>query len=120
MNNDELKTEMVELTKFLEGTDQKYILEKENSRMEAFVNYVTGFEIEITSWEGKFKLSQDKNKKDQAAAKDTLTTNYTKATPSYLDLIYANHIKKARAYSAHYQNLNRHNYHYSLVTTPNS
>ena len=94
LSHEELKMEMVELTSFLEGNDQNYILEKQDSRMEAFVNYVTGFELEIIAWEGKFKLSQDKNKKDQTAAKDALKTNYTKVTPNYLDSIYANHIKK--------------------------
>ncbi|MFD2827264.1 FMN-binding negative transcriptional regulator [Leeuwenhoekiella polynyae] len=94
LSNDELKMEMIELTKFLEGSDQKYILEKEDPRMEAFVNYVTGFELEITAWEGKFKLSQDKNKKDQTAAKQALTTNYTDVIPIYLDSVYTNHIKK--------------------------
>lgn len=94
LSNDQLKTEMVKLTQFLEGSEQKYRLDKEDARMEAFVNYVTGFEIEITAWEGKFKLSQDKNKKDQAAAKAALTTNYATVTPGYLNAIYSNHVKK--------------------------
>ena len=94
LNAEELKDAMVELTSFLEGDAQRYILEKENSRMEAFVNYVTGFELKITAWEGKFKLSQDKNKKDQAQAKEALLQNYSPVMPSYLEKIYSSHVTK--------------------------
>ncbi|MFI8379293.1 FMN-binding negative transcriptional regulator [Leeuwenhoekiella sp. NPDC079379] len=94
-NNDELKNAMVELTHTLEGDQQQFTLNKDDSRMEAFVNYVTGFEIEITSWEGKFKLSQDKLKKDQEKAKSALKSNYSAIMNDYVDLIYKKHITKS-------------------------
>jgi transcriptional regulator len=36
--------------------------------MEAALDYIIGFRIEITSWEGKYKISQDKKKEDQKRA----------------------------------------------------
>ena len=94
LNHEELKTAMVNLTQFLEGKSQNYTLEKDNSRMEAFVNYVTGFEIEIIAWEGKFKLSQDKKYKDQQQAKTALANNYADVMMNYLETIYLNHSTK--------------------------
>jgi len=41
----------------------------DNPRMDGAINYVKGFEIEITHWEGKFRRSQDKKKSDIANAK---------------------------------------------------
>ena len=93
-NIDELKNTMVELTHTLEGDQQRFILDKDDSRMEAFVNYVTGFEIEITNWEGKFKLSQDKLKKDQEKAKFALKNNYSAIMSDYIDFVYEKHISK--------------------------
>lgn len=69
---DEAKDTMIAMTKFLEGKEQKFVLEKENTRMQHSVNYIQAFDITITDWEGKFKLSQDKNEQDQLNAKEEL------------------------------------------------
>ncbi len=66
------KDTMIAMTAFLEGDDPKFVLTKDNKRMDAAVHYIKAFSIEITKWEGKFKLSQDKNKKDQELAKQAL------------------------------------------------
>ncbi|MGJ8666833.1 MAG: FMN-binding negative transcriptional regulator [Patiriisocius sp.] len=66
------KETMIAMTNFLEQPEQAYRLEKENPRMEAAVKYIQAFDIEITNWEGKFKLSQDKNAQDQENAKQQL------------------------------------------------
>lgn len=66
------KDTMVAMTAFLEGEDPKFVLEKENTRMQRSVNYIQAFDITITEWEGKFKLSQDKNEQDQENAKQEL------------------------------------------------
>ena len=94
LTNEELKSEMVALTSFLEGKEQRYRLEQTDPRVETFVNYVTGFELQITAWEGKFKLSQDKNSSDQEQAKQALTNNYANLTEDYLTAIYSRHITK--------------------------
>lgn len=83
------KETMIAMTHFLEGEEQKYILEKDNPRMDAAVNYIQAFEIEITQWEGKFKLSQDKVKKDQLNAKEALKENAKKNVDGFIDFIYS-------------------------------
>lgn len=71
-NKSALKESLITMTEFLEAPDQKYILEPDNPRMERNLDYIKMFEIEITHWEGKFKLSQDKKPKDTELAKDEL------------------------------------------------
>lgn len=77
------------MTEFLEGKEQKYILEPNNKRMEGAVNYIQAFEIEITYWEGKFKLSQDKIKQDQLNAKEALKENAKKGRDGFVEEIYS-------------------------------
>lgn len=67
-----LKESLIIMTEFLEQPDHKYVLEADNPRMYANLDYIKMFEITITHWEGKFKLSQDKNKRDIEAAKQEL------------------------------------------------
>lgn len=69
---DLVKKTMVAMTQFLEHPNHSYVLKIDNPKMEQFVNYVVGFEIEITHWEGKFKLSQNKSQEEQAQAKAAL------------------------------------------------
>jgi len=67
-----LKESLIIMTEFLEQPDHKYVLEANNPRMDANLDYIKMFEITITHWEGKFKLSQDKIKRDTEAAKQEL------------------------------------------------
>ena len=71
-NKDALKESLIIMTEFLEQPDHKYVLEANNPRMDANLDYIKMFEITISHWEGKFKLSQDKIKRDIEAAKQEL------------------------------------------------
>lgn len=71
-SKDALKESLIVMTEFLEQPDHKYVLEANNPRMDANLDYIKMFEITITHWEGKFKLSQDKMKRDTEAAKQEL------------------------------------------------
>lgn len=82
------KQTMVEMTEFLEGKDQKFVLKQDDSRMERFVHYIQAFEIEITNWEGKFKLSQDKNAQDYENAKQELKNKSGKDNSEFIEKIY--------------------------------
>lgn len=86
-----VKNTIVKMTSFLEGEDPKYVLEQDDPRMESLVDYIVGFEIEITHWEGKFKFSQDKLKKDQGIAKQVLINSQKKDVSAFVDYIYENH-----------------------------
>lgn len=85
---EEAKNTMIAMTQFLEGKEQKYILSPDNKRMDGAVNYIQAFEIEITHWEGKFKLSQDKTEQDQLHAKEALKKNAKRDRDGFVDGIY--------------------------------
>ena len=83
-----IKQSMIEMTTFLETPDHKYILEPDNPRMAQFINYVRGFEIDITHWEGKFKLSQDKKPSDIESAKTELIRANQESIKTFLDEVF--------------------------------
>lgn len=89
INNPEaVKKTLIDMTSFLEGAEQKYILQPDNPRMDALLNYIHTFEIEITHWEGKFKLSQDKNPQDFENAKEELKRNAMRNVSEFIEGIY--------------------------------
>ncbi|HAT69343.1 MAG TPA: transcriptional regulator, partial [Flavobacteriaceae bacterium] len=57
-NANEVKESIVNMTAQLEGLEQKFVLDKNDVRMERLIDFIEGFEVDITSWEGKFKISQ--------------------------------------------------------------
>ncbi|MBX2827314.1 MAG: FMN-binding negative transcriptional regulator [Flavobacteriaceae bacterium] len=83
------KDTMIAMTEFLEGDNPKFILEKDNTRMEAAVHYIQAFDIIITNWEGKFKLSQDKNKRDQQLAKQALIEKSRDNALDFIEEMYS-------------------------------
>ena len=87
-NPERAKETMIEMTRFLEGKEQNFILEKDNAKMGHFVNYIQAFEIEISNWEGKFKLSQDKSETDIENAKQQLKNNSAENKGKFIDDMY--------------------------------
>ncbi|MRT16447.1 FMN-binding negative transcriptional regulator [Vitellibacter sp. q18] len=83
-----VKQTMVEMTDFLESEAQNFILKKDDPRMERLIDYIQAFEIEITNWEGKFKLSQDKNSQDFENAKEELKRNSKNDVSKFIEEIY--------------------------------
>jgi transcriptional regulator len=83
-----LKQSLITMTEFLETPDHKYVLEPDNPRLDRNLNYIEMFEIEITSWEGKFKLSQDKKPKDTESAKTELIRANQKSIKQFLDTLF--------------------------------
>lgn len=86
---EEAKDTMIAMTEFLEGKEQKFVLEKGNRGMRNSINYIQAFEINITDWEGKFKLSQDKKQQDQVNAKQELINKSRKDITGFIDEIYS-------------------------------
>ena len=76
------------MTEFLEAPDHKYVLEPDNPRLDRNLNYIEMFEITITEWEGKFKLSQDKKPKDTALARTELIKANQESIKQFLDTIF--------------------------------
>lgn len=87
-SKDDLKDSLVTMTEFLEAPDHKYVLDKDNTRMEGAIDYIKMFEITITNWEGKFKLSQDKKKSDMEGAKKELIRANQVSTEGFLDKVF--------------------------------
>ncbi len=83
-----IKKTMIDMTAFLEGQAQKFILKNDDPRMDRLINYIQAFEIEITNWEGKFKLSQDKISQDFENAKEELINKSRKDVSGFIDNIY--------------------------------
>lgn len=86
-----VKQTIIDMTSFLEGNNPKYSLEKDNPRMAAALDYIVGFEIKITSWEGKYKFSQDKKKEDRNLAKEALIQSQQKDVRVFLEDIIKDH-----------------------------
>jgi len=83
------KKTMVEMTKFLEGPEQKFVLEMDNNRMKRAINYIQAFDITITHWDGKLKLSQDKIEKDQENAKHELIKKSNNDVAGFIEEMYS-------------------------------
>lgn len=86
-DNDAVRASISSMTSFLETSDNPYMLDVENSRVQSLTDYIIGFELEITSWEGKFKLSQDKLPKDRNLAKEALIQKSRKDLTAFVDAI---------------------------------
>ena len=87
---DELKVKqsLVDMADFMEAPDYNYKLEMDNPRMHGLINYIKGFEIDITSWEGKFKLSQDKKMSDRVNARNALIQASKESIDAFMNKIF--------------------------------
>ncbi len=83
-----LKQSLITMTEFLEAPDHKYVLEPDNPRLDKNLGYIEMFEIEITNWEGKFKLSQDKKPTDIKAAREELVRTNQESIKQFLDKVF--------------------------------
>jgi transcriptional regulator len=83
-----LKQSLITMTEFLEAPDHKYVLESDNPRLDHNLGYIEMFEINITSWEGKFKLSQDKKPSDIERARQELIRANQKSIKQFLDKVF--------------------------------
>jgi len=92
---EKVKQSLINMTAFLEGDQPNYTLDPANPRMEAALDYIVGFKIEITHWEGKYKISQDKKKEDQERAKVAMQIA-RKNTEKEVALLYSLHETKKR------------------------
>ena len=87
-DSEAIKNSMIKMTEFLEQPDHKYVLEPDNPRMDGAINYVKGFEISVTHWEGKFKLSQDKKPKDIKNAREQLIKTNQESIANFLTKVF--------------------------------
>lgn len=84
-----LKQSLITMTAFLEAPDHKYVLEPDNPRLDRNLNYIEMFEISITDWEGKFKLSQDKKRSDINFAREELIRANQESIRDFLNKVFS-------------------------------
>jgi transcriptional regulator len=85
---EKVKESLIQMTAFLEDSSSGFVLPPDHPKMNALLNYIHPFEIEITHWEGKFKLSQDKNKTDFLAAKEALRQSARRNWDDFVEQIF--------------------------------
>lgn len=83
-----VKRSLVSLTEQLEAPDHKFKLPINHAKMHSLMDYIKGFEIDITHWEGKFKLSQDKNPTDICQARAELIRSNQQSIEAFLQRIF--------------------------------
>lgn len=83
-----LKQSLITMTEFLEAPNHNYVLDPNNPRLDSNLKYIEMFEIEITKWEGKFKLSQDKKPSDIKAARQELVRANQESIKQFLDKVF--------------------------------
>lgn len=83
-----LKESIIKMTAFLEAPEHKYVLEPDNPRMLGALDYIDMFEITIDSWEGKFKLSQDKKPQDIQNARAELIRANQESIEHFLNKVF--------------------------------
>ena len=88
-----IRESLIQMTTMLEGPNGTYVLEENNPRMEKALPYIIGFKITITSWEGKYKISQDKHPKDQRLAKNKMHQEFP-SKKTLIDQLYQHHLTK--------------------------
>lgn len=94
-DQEKVKQSLINMTAFLEGDQPNYVLEAGNPRMAAALDYIVGFRIVIESWEGKYKISQDKRQKDRELAKEAMLLE-TKKVEQAINLLYSAHKTKTK------------------------
>ncbi len=87
-NDATLKQSLITMTEFLEAPDHKYVLEPDNPKIDPNLSYIKLFEIEITNWEGKFKLSQDKHPRDIKNAREELVRANQESIKLFLGKVF--------------------------------
>ncbi|TGV02035.1 FMN-binding negative transcriptional regulator [Flavivirga rizhaonensis] len=87
-NKEALKKSLIDMTAFLEAPEHKFILEPDNRSMKGYLDYIKMFEITITDWEGKFKLSQDKKPRDIENARAELIRANQKSIEYFLEKVF--------------------------------
>jgi len=82
-----VRDSMIKMVSFLERGEDPFVLSKDNHKMQGFLAYVVGFEIEILEMIGRFKLSQNKNAKDKQLAKEHLISDSRKGHEALIDFV---------------------------------
>ncbi len=87
-SNAELVEKLVKISNHADQTTEPSYLNPQDDRIPNLIDYIIGFEIEILSLEGKFKLSQDRGPEDQELAKKELVRKTELSQREVIDFVY--------------------------------
>jgi transcriptional regulator len=82
-----VRDSLIKMASLLEKSENPYILDENNSKMQRSLGYVIGFEIEILEMIGRFKLSQNKNATHKQLAKEHLIASSKKGHAQLIDFV---------------------------------
>src|SRR5690606_10675451 len=82
--SEDVKQSLIYMTHSLEEPEHKYVLDPDNEQMTKYLPYIHAFEIDVTSWEGTFKLSQKRSKTDAELAKQELIKKNQKCIEAFI------------------------------------
>ena len=86
-SNQEVRDSIVRMIDYLEPAEGGFSLADDDPRVEPLLPHIVGFEIEITTMTGRFKLSQDKGAKDRDLAKQRLIAEAERNLRTFIDSI---------------------------------
>ena len=82
-----VRDSLTRMAAFLETGADPFVLDKEHQKMQQLLGYVVGFEVEILSMIGRFKLSQNKNARDKQLAKEQLMSHSKMGHDQLIDFV---------------------------------
>ena len=85
----EVLQSLIDLTAYMERNDQPWELQPDNEVAQHLLPYIAAFRLEIESWEGKFKLSQDKPQEERERTWNKLLNSSATGTPDYREQLKA-------------------------------
>ena len=85
---EDIKQSLIKMAAYLEGSEPGFVLQPDNPKMNRLVDYIRGFEVEITSWEGKFKLTQDKHPRERRLTKAHMLEQWHENVHDIIDKMY--------------------------------
>ncbi len=86
---EQVRDAIIAMTETLEGTQPKFELPSDHPTMLKWLHYIVGFEIEIESIVGRYKLSQDKSTQDMELAKEHLLQQSQNCHRDIVELLLA-------------------------------
>ena len=86
-STEKVRDSLINMVSVLEKSENPYVLDDKNNKLQRFIGYIVGFEIEIHEMIGRFKLSQNKNATDKKLAKEHLIASSKKGHAQLIDFV---------------------------------
>ncbi|MEM7574010.1 MAG: FMN-binding negative transcriptional regulator [Bacteroidota bacterium] len=85
----EVLQSLIDLTDYMERNDTPWELQPDNEMAQHLIPHIAAFRLEVESWEGKFKLSQDKPVAERERTWKKLLNSPSVGDQAYSDQLHA-------------------------------